>query len=92
MSALGVEARARVDPIIPIPVEGLREEYADVLRRIADAGARRVTLGTLRGLQRTINFARKLGYDTSWVEYLKVNTPWGKKMPDEKGGRCTDSA
>jgi len=95
MSALGVEARARVDPIIPIPVEGWREEYADVLRRNADAGARRVTLGTLRGLQRTINFARKLGYDTSWVEYLKVSTPWGKKMPDEKRrevyGFCIDA-
>jgi len=69
-----------------------REEYTDVLRRIADAGARRVILGTLRELQRMINFARKQGYDTSWVEYLKVNMPWGKKMPDEKGGRCTDSA
>jgi len=42
-----------------------------------------VTLGTLRGLQRTINFARKLGYDTSWTQYLNVNTRWGKKMPDE---------
>jgi hypothetical protein len=70
-----------------------REEYTDVLRRIADAGARRVILGTLRGLQRMINF-RKRGYDTSWVEYLKVNTPWGKKMPDEKRrevyGFCID--
>jgi len=92
-SVLGLETRVRVDPIIP--VQGWREEYADVLRRIADAGVTRVTLGTLRGLQRTINFARKLGYDTSWVEYLKVNTGWGKKMPDEKRrevyGFCIDA-
>jgi len=82
ISALGIETRVRIDPIIPI--EGWREEYAEVLRRVADAGARRVTLGTLRGLQRTVNFARKLGYDTSWTQYLSVNTGWGKKMPDEK--------
>lgn len=69
-----------------------REEYADVLRRNADAGARRVTLGTLRGLQRTINFARKLGYDTSWVGYLKVSTRGGRRCRTRKGGRCTGSA
>ncbi|MGC8937191.1 MAG: hypothetical protein ACP5KV_07535 [Candidatus Methanomethylicaceae archaeon] len=90
---LSIERQARIDPIVPI--EGWREGYADVLRRAAEAGVKRVMLGTLRGLQRTINFARKLGYDTSWADFLRVSTGWGKKMPEdarrEVYGFCIDA-
>lgn len=45
----------------------------------------RIALGTLRGLQRTINFARKLGKDTSWTEHFSINAKWGKKYSDGQG-------
>jgi len=43
----------------------------------------RITFGTLRGLQRTMNFARKLGKDTSWTSYFAATTKWGKKLSDQ---------
>ncbi len=43
----------------------------------------RVTIGTLRGLQRTINFARKLGKDVSWTDYFSTSSGWGKKLSDD---------
>ena len=36
----------------------------------------RITLGSLRGLQSTINGST----DTSWVKYLKERSNWGKKV------------
>ena len=50
---------------------------------MADVQFSRITLGTLRGLQRTVNFARKLGKDMSWTEYFSTTTKWGKKLSDE---------
>jgi len=144
MSLLGVEVRARVDPIVP--VEGWKKEYGELLRKIAvaseganeeagaiksgggayanastgtnisagapagagtgagafkvEAGAevkvkvKRITLGTLRGLPRTLTFARKLGCDLSWAKYLKERTAWGLRMPREERvevyGYCID--
>jgi len=36
----------------------------------------RITLGSLRGLQSTINFSK----DRSWVNYLNESSNWGKKI------------
>jgi spore photoproduct lyase len=76
----GYEVRARIDPIVPI--EGWKN-YAELIGMTSDVPFSRITLGTLRGLHRTINFARKLGKDISWTEYFGTNTIWGKKLSDE---------
>jgi spore photoproduct lyase len=77
----GYEVRARIDPIVP--VEGWKEHYAELVRMMDEVPFSRVTLGTLRGLQRTIVFARRLGKDTSWTDYFGTMTKWGKKLSDE---------
>jgi spore photoproduct lyase len=77
----GHEVRARIDPIVPI--EDWKDHYAELIQAMSEVPFSRVTLGTLRGLQRTINFARKLCKDTSWTEYFTTNTRWGKKLSDE---------
>lgn len=51
----GHEVRARIDPIVP--VERWKEHYAELVDMMSDVPFSRVRLGTLRGLQRTINFA-----------------------------------
>jgi spore photoproduct lyase len=77
----GCEVRARIDPIVPI--EGWKERYAELVDVMHEVPFSRVTLGTLRGLQRTINFASKLGKDMSWTKYFSTTTKWGKKLSDE---------
>jgi DNA repair photolyase len=77
----GMEGRCRIDPVVPIA--GWHQKYDDIVDRIIDASPKRVTIGTTRGLTRTLNFGRKLGYDMSWAEYLSVSTRWGKKICDE---------
>jgi spore photoproduct lyase len=78
----GMEGRCRLDPIVPIV--GWRAEYADIVERIAETGTKRVTIGTLRGLTRTINFARKCGKDMTWLDYLSEPSGWGLKMEYER--------
>lgn len=78
----GLETRCRIDPVVP--VKGWKKEYKELVDEVCTTtDVKRITIGTLRGLQRTINFANKLGYDTTWTEYLKDKTGWGKKMEDE---------
>lgn len=94
MSSLGVETRARIDPIVPFGGDcgasgaggcgGWKEEYSELARAASGAGVGRITLGTLRGLTRTLVFAKKLGCDTSWTRYLKERTAWGMKMAREE--------
>ena len=67
-----------------IPVPGWREEYSmlveDVLQRY-ELEPTRITLGTLRGLWKTVKFAK----DRSWYAYLRggEKTGWGLKIkPD----------
>jgi len=81
VAEVGYEVRARIDPIVPI--EDWKDHYSDLVNMMVDVPFSRVTLGTLGGLQRTINFAKKLGKDTSWAEYFSINTKWGKKLSDE---------
>jgi spore photoproduct lyase len=49
----GYEVRARIDPIVP--VEGWKDQYAQLLNVMDEVPFSRITLGTLRGLPRTIN-------------------------------------
>ena len=71
----GYEVRVRIDPMVPI--EAWAEHYSELLAMIFDHFApERITLGSLRGLQSTINGCA----DKTWVRYLKESSNWGKKI------------
>lgn len=77
----GFELRLRIDPMVP--VENWSEKYGSLLEKIFgefELQPSRVTLGSLRGLQSTINNA----WDKSWVDYLDENSNWGKKISEGK--------
>jgi len=76
MSA-GFEVRLRVDPIIPYPEDWLKhyKNLVDsIFKKLYPA---RITLGSLRGLQSTINCSK----DRSWAEYLGDRSKWGRRIP-----------
>jgi spore photoproduct lyase len=71
----GYEVRIRIDPMVP--VEGWDKYYRLLINTIFDNFVpERITLGSLRGLQSTINGVK----DKSWTAYLKESSNWGKKM------------
>ena len=71
----GYEVRVRIDPMVP--VEGWQEHYLRLLEVIFDnLVPQRITLGSLRGLQSTINGCT----DKTWTRYLKESSGWGKKI------------
>jgi len=71
----GFEVRLRIDPMVP--VEGWRESYLALLELVfSRLTPERITIGSLRGLQSTINNAK----DKSWTEYLDEQSNWGKKI------------
>jgi spore photoproduct lyase len=75
----GYEIRLRIDPIIP--VENWKDEYLELVEFIFSRFVpERITLGSLRGLQSTINNCK----DKSWVKYLEERTNWGLKVSFEK--------
>jgi len=75
----GYEVRLRIDPIVP--VENWEHEYIELIDFIFSyVKPERITLGSLRGLQSTINNSK----DRSWTEYLEERTNWGLKVPFEK--------
>ena len=71
----GYETRIRIDPMIPIP--GWEEHYIKLVDQIFEKiEPERITLGSLRGLQSTINGSK----DRSWLKYLSESSNWGKKV------------
>ncbi len=69
------EVRIRIDPMIP--VENWEQLYTDLIDRIFNSFIpERITLGSLRGLQSTINGTS----DKSWVKYLSERSNWGRKI------------
>lgn len=75
LSQAGYEVRVRIDPMVP--VQNWKERYTKLINQIfASFTPERITLGSLRGLQTTINGSK----DTSWVEYLTEKSNWGKKI------------
>ena len=75
LAKAGYEVRIRIDPMVP--VGGWQEAY----RRLVDTvfsqfTPSRITLGSLRGLQSTINNAT----DREWVNYLSERSNWGRKV------------
>jgi len=71
----GYEVRIRIDPMIP--AENWEKLYTHLIDLIFDSFIpERITLGSLRGLQSTINGT----LDKSWVKYLSEYSNWGKKI------------
>jgi spore photoproduct lyase len=80
--AAGYEVRLRVDPIFP--VENWKRHYEDLLYSIFStlpSDPNRITIGTPRGLAKTLMFTK----DKSWEKIAFTdhpeNTGWGKKAP-----------
>jgi spore photoproduct lyase len=78
LSEAGYEVRVRIDPLVPLP-EWERHYTSLIDQLFASFTPSRITLGSLRGLQSTINMST----DKSWVPYLKENSNWGKKVDFE---------
>ena len=75
LSRAGYEVRVRIDPIVPVP--GWKMHYTNLIDQIFTSFIpSRITLGSLRGLQSTINGST----DKSWLQYLNENSNWGKKV------------
>jgi spore photoproduct lyase len=75
LSQAGYEVRIRIDPIVPVP--DWKTRYTNLIGQLfASFTPERITLGSLRGLQTTINGSK----DTSWVGYLTEKSNWGKKV------------
>lgn len=77
----GFEIRLRIDPMVPI--ENWEDYYESLLERIFvkyGLSPSRITMGSLRGLQSTINNA----WDISWTRYLEEKSNWGKKIKKDK--------
>lgn len=71
----GYEVRIRIDPMVPI--DHWTESYQELVDLIfRNLVPERITLGSLRGLQSTINGCS----DKSWVKYLRESSNWGKKI------------
>ncbi len=71
----GYEVRVRIDPMVPI--SEWKEYYLQLVDLIFEnLIPERITLGSLRGLQSTINGCS----DKSWVKYLRESSNWGKKI------------
>lgn len=78
----GYEVRIRIDPIFP--VEDWEKHYEDLVYSILSelpSDPDRITLGTPRGLSKTLIFAK----DKTWEQIAFTDKPeysgWGKKAP-----------
>jgi spore photoproduct lyase len=76
VSESGYVTRLRIDPLVPVNrwVNSYIHLIDEIFRRLEPE---RITLGSLRGLQSTINNVK----DKTWVDYLDESSNWGKKIP-----------
>jgi len=78
VSDAGYETRIRIDPMVP--VFEWEEHYTGLIEIFEQFFLpERITLGSLRGLQSTINYSK----DKTWVKYLSEKSNWGKKIDSE---------
>jgi spore photoproduct lyase len=76
LKEMGYEVRVRIDPIFPI--HEWKIEYANLIRLLlSNFVPSRVTLGTPRGLQKTILYGKG---DRSWINFFSEDSGWGKKI------------
>jgi len=72
---VGYKVRIRIDPMVPI--QNWNIHYRNLVDRVfSNFEPERITIGSLRGLQSTINNV----IDKSWVKYLSENSNWGKRI------------
>lgn len=75
VSEAGYETRIRIDPMVP--VFEWEKHYVQLVDMIFEQFIpERVTFGSLRGLQSTINYSK----DKTWVKFLSEKSNWGKKI------------
>jgi len=75
LADLGYEIRIRIDPMVP--VEDWEKHYKDLIDLLfSNLIPERITFGSLRGLQSTLNSTDV----DSWKKYLKESSNWGKKV------------
>lgn len=75
LSEIGYKVRVRIDPIVPI--DEWRDAYLSLVDTIFESFVpERITFGSLRGLQSTINNSK----DKTWVTFLTEKSNWGKKV------------
>ncbi|MFC1955414.1 radical SAM protein [Chloroflexota bacterium] len=78
LSEAGYEVRVRIDPMVP--VEDWAIHYTRLIEQIFSSFTpSRITFGSLRGLQTTVNGST----DKSWLQYLSEKSNWGKKVAFE---------
>jgi spore photoproduct lyase len=78
LSKQGYIVRVRIDPIVPI--QKWQKDYFGLIDKIFNSFTpERITFGSLRGLQSTINNAK----DKTWVPYLTEKSNWGKKIASD---------
>jgi spore photoproduct lyase len=78
----GFEVRLRIDPIFPI--ENWERHYEDLLYSIFStlpSDPNRITLGTPRGLAKTLMFTKDKSWETIAFTDHPEHTGWGKKAP-----------
>jgi len=79
LAQAGYEVRIRIDPMVP--VRNWEQKYSELVDDVfSEFTPSRITLGSLRGLQSTINNAT----DRSWVEYLTESSNWGKRVDGDR--------
>jgi|YelNatPaOPRAMG01_1025707.scaffolds.fasta_scaffold18082_4 spore photoproduct lyase len=74
---VGYNVRVRIDPIFPI--ENWQMHYEDLIYSMLSNFSHdpeRITLGTPRGLQKTLMFSK----DDSWTKWFTESSGWGKKI------------
>lgn len=75
LAETGYEVRLRIDPLVPI--RNWKSSYLSLIDKVFDKFTpERITFGSLRGLQSTINNCS----DRSWVKYLSERSNWGRKV------------
>lgn len=81
LSEAGYKVRIRIDPIVP--VINWEEYYRELVDKIfSNFKPERITIGSLRGLSKTIRFAKG---DRTWINFLtEKNTGWGRKIEFDK--------
>lgn len=75
LSKNNYEVRIRMDPMVPI--DNWQRYYKELVDLIfSNFIPERITIGSLRGLQSTLNGTK----DNTWKKYLRESSSWGKKV------------
>ena len=75
LSDANYKVRIRIDPMVPI--ESWQKYYKELVKLVfLHFIPERITIGSLRGLQSTLNVTK----DNTWKKYLRENSNWGKKI------------